>query len=553
MKKALSLILALILVMALFAGCAPADDNSDKPSESSKPDASKPADSSEEEDDGLDEYGLYPAGTYPISPEVIEIHGARPQNGRVAWNDNMQRQWMTEMTNIDLTMDEYPGDVWVEKQGVMLAGGTYPEFFYMANCGKDTQILYGLDGGYLLDLKPYIEAGNMPNFKAIADGDERVYKVFGLEGGESLYALPWLANGLQEACFGINKVWMETVGMPDMPQTLDELNALFQAIIDEDANQNGDPADEIPMSSCYSFYWLPMYVNFGLTTDGIWEAESEGSGIAAWAPLTQNYRDYVIWLADCYEKGYLDARTPGCVINDEAIVADMLGNKVGIGYMANFGGWGQDLGAQLQSFIPVSYNGQDPVWIKAPVGVAGTMTVTDACTNVEALLRYIDFYYTSEGGIQFNQGKEGYSYIWNDDGTWETIFDENEYETWVEFQNTFSIQGNFYWPNAYDPTWDAADARVAQSNIVKGRQALLPYARGAFPPVTLTTEQSEEISVISTDLANWKDTQLVEFVIGDQDPTDDAQWQAFMDGFYARGVETYIEVYQEALDAYYGK
>ncbi|MBQ3049758.1 MAG: hypothetical protein IJC94_07370, partial [Oscillospiraceae bacterium] len=135
----------------------------------------------------------------------------------------------------------------------------------------------------------------------------------------------------------------------------------------------------------------------------------------------------------------------------------------------------------------------------------------------------------------------------------ETIFDESQYENWTEFQNTFSIQGNFYWPNAYNPAWDAADARAAQSNVVKGRQALLPYARASFPPVTLTTDQSEEISVISTDLANWKDTQIVEFVIGKQDPTDDAQWQAFMDGFYARGIETYIEVYQEALDAYYGK
>ncbi|MBQ3049153.1 MAG: hypothetical protein IJC94_04270, partial [Oscillospiraceae bacterium] len=204
-------------------------------------------------------------------------------------------------------------------------------------------------------------------------------------------------------------------------------------------------------------------------------------------------------------------------------------------------------------FIPVPYNGQDPVWFKAGVGNHGVMTVTDACENVEALLRYIDFYYGEEGATQFSYGKEGYSYLMKDDGTWETIFDESQYENWTEFQNTFSIQGNFYFPTAYYPAWDAADARPAQANSVKARQALLPYARAAIPPVTLTTEQSEEISVISTDLANWKDTQIVEFVIGDKDPTDDAQWQEYIDGYYARGVETFIEVYQEAFDAYYGK
>lgn len=551
MKKALALILALVLVMALFAGCAPATEESSKVEES-KTESSK-VEESEEEDDGLDEYGLYPAGTYPISPELIEMHGARPQNGRTAWNDNMQRQWMTEMTNVDLTMDEYAGDVWIEKQSVMLAGGTYPEFFYMANCDQATQTLYGLDGGYLLDLKPYIEAGNMPNFKAIADGDDRIYKVFGLEGGESLYALPWLANGLQEACLGINQVWMDNVGMSEMPTTLDELNALFQAFLDEDANANGDPDDEIPMSSCYSFYWLNIFVNFGLTNDGIWEAESEGSGIAAWAPLTQNYRDYVIWMNECYEKGYLDNRTPGCVINDEAIVADMLGGKVGMAYMANFGGWGQDLGSQLTAFIPVSYNGQAPVWFKAGVGNHGTMTVTDACTNVEALLRYIDFYYSAEGGILFSYGKEGYSYIYNDDGTWATIFDENEYEDWTKFQNTFSIQGNYYFPTAYTPDWDAADARKPQANIVKGRQELLQYARAAIPPVVLTAEQSESISVISSDLSSYKDTEMVAFCIGEKDPTDDAVWQEYLDGYTARGLDTYLAVYQEAFDAYYGK
>ena len=47
--------------------------------------------------------------------------------------------------------------------------------------------------------------------------------------------------------FFLNKQWLENLKL-EMPTTLDELTDVLRAFRDQDANGNGDPSDEIPLT-----------------------------------------------------------------------------------------------------------------------------------------------------------------------------------------------------------------------------------------------------------------------------------------------------------------
>ena len=48
--------------------------------------------------------------------------------------------------------------------------------------------------------------------------------------------------------YWINKRWMDNLGLQE-PKSLDELYEVLKAFKEEDANGNGDPNDEIPLTA----------------------------------------------------------------------------------------------------------------------------------------------------------------------------------------------------------------------------------------------------------------------------------------------------------------
>jgi len=542
MKKALSIILVLVMVLALFAACTTGGDGSGDSSKAESQSSSKADSSKSSSSSGGEEKSLFTESGFPIANEIVEFHGAMPDNNRVVWNDNLQRQWMRELTNIDLTIDVYASDTWQEKLGVLLAGGDYPEFFYMADMGTNMQELYGEKSDILIDLKPYIDSGVMPNVKAFVDADADIYRIACLNG--KLYALPWLANGLNEPCFGVNGKWMERLGL-EQPTTLDELTDLFRAFRDEDADGDGDPGNEIPLSSGYAFDWLPMNVNFGLPGTDLLEDENHQ---VYYAPTTQNYKDYVTWLKLLYDEGLLDERVPGSTVNDERIIADATQGRIGCLYTANYTTFGES-GPEYIGLNVVPYgDAKTGVWPAGSVLVQGTFAITDKCEYPEALLRFIDYYYTDEGQVLYNYGKEGETFKLNDDGSWEYLLPA-EYSSGEDFRNTFSIQGMHYYPGIYSPWGQEHDTAPEVQNILKARAALVPITVKTICDYTTTQEEKDERATIHTDIREYVRNCLAKFVVGEMSIEGD--WDEFQSTIEAMGLQTWIKVVQQAVDRFY--
>ncbi|MDD2502444.1 MAG: extracellular solute-binding protein [Clostridia bacterium] len=539
MKKAVNktilILLTLTLILTLLTGCndqkpVDVDPTTDTPTVA-------PTDTPPEDESILTDAG------YPIVKEKITMYGARPDNQRVDYMENKQAEWLEELTGIHIEMATYASDVWQEKLSVMLAGEDYPEFLYMADALRETQTLYGRDSGILLDLKPYIESGVMANFKTFTDANEDIYRIACID--EGLYALPFLMNGLNEPHLIINKDWLNALGL-EMPTTLEEYTNVLRAFKTGDPNGNGKD-DEIPITSGYNIYWLrPQATNFGLQAISLLE---DDDGKVYHAVQTQNYKDYLKWISECYEEGLIDSRVPTGVINDEAIAADMRENLVGVIYCA-YASLAVNEPLEYTGFIPVPY-GDNPtgVWPASITMVQGTFCVTDACQYPEAILRWIDWQYSEEGNLMYNYGKEGETFELSADGSWSWL-NIPEGMTATEYQNTFSIQGMHYFPGIYS-SWALEHSALEEDKItLRNREQLLPITKKTIGEFSYTTEENDRVSVILTELNTHIDSYEAKVLAGENDL--EATWQKFQDQLIDIGIEEYISITQGALDRFYG-
>jgi putative aldouronate transport system substrate-binding protein len=83
---------------------------------------------------------------------------------------------------------------------------------------------------------------------------EEDLKIIRSQGNGSIYFLPRLPQEFGIRAGFIRKDWLKRVGM-DVPKTRDELIAVYRAFKEQDANGNGDPNDEIPVSGRTLMRW----------------------------------------------------------------------------------------------------------------------------------------------------------------------------------------------------------------------------------------------------------------------------------------------------------
>ena len=116
---------------------------------------------------------------------------------------------------------------------------------YGSNVFGDSE--YSNHAEFFLPLDDLIDQ-YMPNLKAAFEADPDFRNIC-LAADGKIYTLPKNLPcrpnvGLQ---FFLNRDWLDRLGL-EMPDTLDELTEVLRAFKNEDANGNGDPNDEIPVS-----------------------------------------------------------------------------------------------------------------------------------------------------------------------------------------------------------------------------------------------------------------------------------------------------------------
>lgn len=165
-----------------------------------------------------------------------------------------------------------------------------------------------IEAGRALPLDDLIP--NYPNVAAYYPED--VWDAIRDQQGGKIYYIPQPAPMVTSRAGFIRKDWLERVGL-DVPTTKEELLEVYRAFKAQDANGNGDPNDEIPVSGREMFRWFDdLFIMHGVS---MFEGHpqwswNEEEGIFESHQVSDAMFEAVKFINQLYDEGLMDVTMP---------------------------------------------------------------------------------------------------------------------------------------------------------------------------------------------------------------------------------------------------
>ena len=385
MKKTLALLLVLVSLFTLFAGCSSNKDTADAPKTDAADTAAEGGDAAadaEEADAGEADAGEADAEE-EAGPDVPELKG--PGNVtltrlgyNVAFDPNEDpiAGLIAETTGYDVEYFVLPAENADEKLAMEVSGGanydvlclTYPQFQTLMSQGalmplNDLLEVYGQD---ILNEVPE------ESWKSISDTDGTIYAV------PYKYPFPQDVNSFMSCRLDL----MREAGITELPTTIDEfydcLVTLKEYYGDEYIIFSG-PTRETASTAIQWVFPLSIASAFGIYDD--WMVNEDGE--VYYMTEAEGFQDMVDFLAKCYDEGLLD--TDWAVNTGNTVIEKYSGGKAIIAMS------GRD-SAQVCSPVLIETLGldwDDIGYIGPLVGSDGTCVYQEMNANsqVSAILR----------------------------------------------------------------------------------------------------------------------------------------------------------------------
>ena len=282
MKKLVSLVLAMMMILALVPMTSASADTIKKTGTGSSP------------DDPL----FDPSLGLTLTVYAVENWGESGKPG----NDTV-KEWIEARTGLKLNFIWTSADSYVEKMNLMFISGEHFDAFNcetLINSGRTLQSMY--DDGLIVDITPYLEEYGQNLTKYVGDGFEYCKSSAG-----ATLAIPKRISNHRGNTPMIRADWYAAAGFDHQPATIEELETYFQYVLDNDVNGNGDPTDEVPL--------VPQnLIELQYNLLGIWLGE-DGSystlnyvtedGTVQRFVNHPNFMAFMEKMAEWYQKGYI--------------------------------------------------------------------------------------------------------------------------------------------------------------------------------------------------------------------------------------------------------
>ena len=305
MRKSLALIMALVMVTMLLAGCG-----SSGTAGGSGGAASAPVEVPEE------------GFKFPLA-EKAEISGLTrfAANTEPDPNNRTIYKRLEEKTNVHVNWKTIQGDQWGDKIALEMANiKTLPEFVNPAGIG-DTDILKYTKQGVIIPLEGYITPELMPNLCKVFEQFPE-YRDMSTDENGHIWTLPWieqLGSGYTAIqTIGnmpfINVAWLDFLGL-DMPKTTDEFKQVLIAFRDHAAELKEHfniAGDIVPMSCIISGGNEDCTILCNGFGEGYGDPDSgrhiviDDNKQVICAATTEGWRKGVEWLHELYAENLID-------------------------------------------------------------------------------------------------------------------------------------------------------------------------------------------------------------------------------------------------------
>jgi putative aldouronate transport system substrate-binding protein len=193
-------------------------------------------------------------GQYPIVKEKVTLTAFIPSLGFIQdIKTNKSAMWLEEKTNVHVEWIESSKVDAKTRLSILLAGGDYPDMLVgtgQNGAGLSVQDVYRYGTqGVFIPLNDLIKKQGYYVTELLTK--ELAVEPAITSPNGSIYGLPAVFTDdyhmTMRQKLWIEKNWLARLGLA-MPKTTDDLYAVAKAFKEKDANGNGDPNDEIPMT-----------------------------------------------------------------------------------------------------------------------------------------------------------------------------------------------------------------------------------------------------------------------------------------------------------------
>jgi len=548
--RILAMLLAVIMVFALAAGCASDAGSSTEtttpaPStDSGKTDA--PADTGSTNapaDSGSD-------SLYPLTDGHTFTCWWALDNNLATIIEMEDHPYFIEVAkitgvNIDFTHPTYGGEN--EAYNLLIASGEYTDFIAKVSQHHTRGLDDLVDNEIALDMKPLLNF--MPNMVAAIEAEDCMDEVVTDAG--YIVGIPMINHYNRDDSGAINGIlirqdWLNDLGIAS-PETLDEFEDTLVAFRDN--------------------YGASMY--YGTVGCGLWASYNLGyffspgyiyrDGAVRYDVLEPGFKEYVETMHDWYEK--------------DLIWKDFVSESM---YIAMFNCQPQVANGEFGIFydcycniIPHTQNGVavDPDFELAPVlqpthekgetlhtGMVmskagkGMLAFTTQLEDVELACKYWDYGFSHEGMILANYGLEGDTLVYDEDGnphyTEKVYKNEDPSITPYVGENIYVLQ-NFAYYRINDRSLDYWTDVEFEAYYKWASNVDTEYT---LPSLSFTADENTEIAVISGDINTLVNEYVYKFITGTVPLTE---WDSFIGKVEQMNIARILEIYEGALARYY--
>ena len=546
MKKTngLALLLSFAMVAGLIGGCGSSGTQSGGQTQTTQAAATTAAGAETEGTAAAEEVPNLNLEGFPIvnEPITLTVYGSRDQN-QAPWSEVLILNDYEKRTNIHMEYQEVPADGFGENKQLLFASNELLDVFLRADIGSEQISNYGINSGQLMILDDLIEK-YAPNLTKLYEENPTLKQSVVAADGH-MYTIPAIdlsATGKMGFKQWINQVWLDKLGL-EIPTNLDEFKEVLIAFRDGDPNGNGI-ADEIPLGirdpdSVYS-----LGGSFGLQHQigGCYNVDENGQ-VHNWL-CDDAFKEYLMYLNDLYSEGLL---WQDYYKNDRAAWrSNLAGELYGAMYMP-YSDVFLNCEMDYEGYAPLVGPHGDQMWVDCNTGmtVLGAFALSNTCSNPEAAVRWVDYFYSDEGSMYFRYGIEGETYDLDENGM-PQFKDEilNSPEGFMTALGKINLVPGGGFPVLIT---DATDGVVASAHTKEVSAILVDYLpEKIYAKPTVSLDDMDRLNAIEQDLNNYRAESVAKFILGEWGFD---KWDEYCATMEQIGIRELDEIYQRALDA----
>lgn len=522
---------------------------------------------------------IAPAAVAEEPTTITWLHQAWDVSGLDHWYDALWVKELESRLNVKFefisvnSTDNYDNVV-----NLNIAGGDYPDIISWNWSNYSGGIEAAIEDGLVQAFTMTELQEKVPNYYNLIANNEYINRALVLTDGTIAAFCHVEESTARNAYSGyaIRKDWLDRLNL-EVPTTIDELHDVLAAFKAQDANGNGDPNDELPMSDRVS---LNLIKELGSAWGLIYnypQLDPETGKVTYWTEINdgQNFRDFTMTMRKWYAEGLID---PSFTSNTQTEINSQVTSDIQGFWHTNtnrFPGYYTLLKNTVASYadsekvkleplprFPYQYTKEgteakrytQAVNLKNWAAAAEGNVITSAAVKagkVDKILELFNYMYSEDGTTLISWGVEGVSFDYDADGNkvWKDVVLNNEGGLSSDTVMQYCIPTRGEFPKIMDlEAWMTVDCASED-----GKREL-DYNYGAdkdliIPNILLTGEDAETYTMIMNDVNTAIAETFLSVIIGNKDEgAIDELFKTIDNMGIKQAMDIYTKVYENYLN-----